>query len=517
MLHYTFKQLSNFYHHFFTRYMKRLLFILTLFTFVFISIPAHAAHIIGGDFSVEWISGNEFKPELKLFRDCFGGGAAFDPSIQITIYDSDTDTIWGFFTMDNPVITPIVLGDACYTPTSLCVEQGIYDTTITLPDNPGGYYLAWERCCRNGIITNIENPDQQGMVFVVTIADPALQNSTPVFGDYPSTGYFCIGLDNELNFNVTDPDGDSLVYFFDYPLAGSNSGPGNPTTLVAGPKPYEPCTWATGYSLNNIMGTAEPMTIDQVTGTIHVTPNLSGVYVFAVYVAEFRDGVEIGSVRREIQFQTLACTVDYPPTFAAPIDTLFEVVAENEFELEIIVDDENASDPIFIDASSDLFSSSVGYPAQFNAGTGNGIISSTFLWKTVCDNISDEYNEVNLKAYSDGCDGSDTTYFTFYVKVIPDVEGWIENAPNVFTPNGDGVNDEFSINVSLNPCYDTFNVVIYDRWGRLVFESSDAEFEWNGEDQNNQKEVSTGAYFYIIDASFQGVSYRKTSSLTLLR
>ena len=494
--------------------MKRIFFILSVFLIGFTALPAKAAHIIGGDFTVEWISGNDFRPELKLFRDCFGSGADFDQTIQITIYDSDTDSIWGFFTMTNPDITPIILGDDCYTPTSLCVQQGVYDTIVNLPDNPGGYYLAWERCCRNAIITNIENPDDQGMVFVVTIPDPALQNTSPSFGDYPSAGYFCIGLENELNFNVTDADGDSLVYFFDYPLAGDNP---EIAPLVAGPKPYSPCTWANGYSLSNILGTPDPMTIDQVTGTINVTPDQSGVYVFAVYVAEFRNGVEIGSVRREIQFQTLACTVDYPPTFAAPVDTLYEIVAGNEFELEIIVDDENASDPIFIDAQSDLFSPSVGYAAVFDAGTGNGVISSQFSWKTVCDNISNDYEKITLKAYSDGCDGSDTTYFSFYIKVIPDVDGWIENAPNVFTPNNDNVNDFFSINVDLNPCYDTFSVVIFDRWGKLVFESSDPEFKWDGADINNQKELVTGTYFFIIDATFEGVSYRKTSSLSLLR
>ena len=364
--------------------------IILLFSIIFLSSPiVQAAHIIGGDFSVEWISSNEFKPELKLFRDCQGGGADFDYTITITLYDSNSDTIFGFFEMSNPDIIDITLGDDCYTPTGLvCVEQGTYDTILSIPYNPGGYYMSWERCCRNGVITNIEDPDSQGMVFVCTIPSPALHNSSPVFGDYPSTGYFCIGIENELNFNVTDADGDSLVYFFDNPLAGDNPEI-NPT--VAGPKPYSPCLWASGYSLDNILGTTIPMTIDQQTGTIIVTPEEIGVYVFAIYIAEFRDGVEIGSVRREIQFQSLLCNFDYPPAFTAPTDTLYEVIAENFFSLEIVVDDSNATDPLFIEAQSDLFESGVGYPAEFEQGTGNGSIVSYFNWQTTCVNISDEY------------------------------------------------------------------------------------------------------------------------------
>jgi gliding motility-associated-like protein len=516
MLRYTFNGANTFYHHFFNNTMNRLLFILSLF---FLSpVVSEAAHIIGGDFSVEWITSNKLRPELKLFRDCNGGGAPFDDVITITIYDSNTDTIFGTFEMSFPVIENITLGDECYTPTGLvCVEQGTYSDTITLAYNPGGYYMAWERCCRNAVITNIENPDTEGMVFVCTIPSPALHNSSPVFGDYPSTGYFCIGLENVLNFNVTDPDGDSLVYFFDYPLAGDASNSGNASPVIAGPKPYSPCTWASGYALDNILGTTIPMSIDHQTGTITVTPEQAGVYVFAIYVAEFRDGVEIGSVRREIQFQSLICNIDYPPAFTSPVDTLFEVVAENEFSLDIIVDDQNATDPIYVQAESDLFNPNVGYAAVFNAGSGNGTITSTFTWQTVCDNISNEYQVVNLKAFSDGCSGSDTTYHKFYVKVVPDVEGHIENAPNVFTPNNDGVNDFFSIDVDLNPCFDTFSVVIYDRWGLEVFQSTDAEFLWNGTDMNNNKELPDGTYFYIIDATFMDVSYRKTSSISLLR
>ena len=149
--------------------MKQGLLVITFLFFT--STFVNAAHIIGGDFNVSWVSGNSFDVELKLFRDCFGGGAAFDATITITIFDSNTDEIVGSFDMSNPVITNIPLGDECYTPTSLCVEEGIYSATVNFDDNPGGYYLSWERCCRNNIVTNLQNPGEEGMVFVCTIAD----------------------------------------------------------------------------------------------------------------------------------------------------------------------------------------------------------------------------------------------------------------------------------------------------------------------------------------------------------
>ena len=89
--------------------------------------------------------------------------------------------------------------------------------------------------------------------------------------------------------------------------------------------------------------------------------------------------------------------------------------------------------------------------------------------------------------------------------------------PSGFTPNNDGVNDYFALDVSINPCFDTFKVLIYDRWGLQVYETEDPLFKWYGIDMNSGKELNDGTYFYIIDASFDGYPYRKTSSINILR
>ena len=55
--------------------------------------------------------------------------------------------------------------------------------------------------------------------------------------------------------------------------------------------------------------------------------------------------------------------------------------------------------------------------------------------------------------------------------------------PNAFTPNGDGLNDQFCIPEGyLEQIKDEdFEVFIYDRWGELIFASQDKHFHWNGE------------------------------------
>ncbi|MEX2596461.1 MAG: gliding motility-associated C-terminal domain-containing protein, partial [Salibacteraceae bacterium] len=66
-------------------------------------------------------------------------------------------------------------------------------------------------------------------------------------------------------------------------------------------------------------------------------------------------------------------------------------------------------------------------------------------------------------------------------------------APNAFTPDGDGYNDFFKI-VGRN-IYNT-HLVIYDRWGHVLFQSKDLERGWDGKDQVKGNDVQIGAYFW---------------------
>lgn len=67
--------------------------------------------------------------------------------------------------------------------------------------------------------------------------------------------------------------------------------------------------------------------------------------------------------------------------------------------------------------------------------------------------------------------------------------------PNVFTPNGDGLNDEFRVQYrSLAE----FHCWIYNRWGKLVYEWTDPAKGWDG--TINGRPAAEGAYFYVIRA-----------------
>lgn len=77
------------------------------------------------------------------------------------------------------------------------------------------------------------------------------------------------------------------------------------------------------------------------------------------------------------------------------------------------------------------------------------------------------------------------------IKVIPS----LVNVPNVFTPNGDGVNDVFRVQMLS---VTSFHAVIINRWGRKVYEWSDPDGGWDG--RINGTYASPGTYYYIVTA-----------------
>ena len=82
--------------------------------------------------------------------------------------------------------------------------------------------------------------------------------------------------------------------------------------------------------------------------------------------------------------------------------------------------------------------------------------------------------------------------------------------PNVFTPNGDGVNDVFTID---GKAITDFNLTIVNRWGNTIFESNDINTSWDGTADGTP--CLDGTYFYIIKAKSTSNDYNKHGHVTL--
>lgn len=83
--------------------------------------------------------------------------------------------------------------------------------------------------------------------------------------------------------------------------------------------------------------------------------------------------------------------------------------------------------------------------------------------------------------------------------------------PNVFTPNGDGINDVWLIRTSL-----PYEVWVYDRWGNLIFQGNNSRL-WDGRTSAGN-ECPEGAYTYKLRAQLPDRrEFVRSGTVTILR
>jgi gliding motility-associated-like protein len=86
---------------------------------------------------------------------------------------------------------------------------------------------------------------------------------------------------------------------------------------------------------------------------------------------------------------------------------------------------------------------------------------------------------------------------------------------NVFTPNNDGSNDVFKVDIEGSEEYEIF---IYNRWGGLVYESTDFSKSWNGKVMNEGAESPAGVYYYIINYKLKAQDKKSVNgTVTLMK
>jgi len=108
-----------------------------------------------------------------------------------------------------------------------------------------------------------------------------------------------------------------------------------------------------------------------------------------------------------------------------------------------------------------------------------------------------------------GC--SDT--LTYDVYIIPYTTLYV---PNTFTPNGDGKNDVF---LAFGEFVDNFDMMIFDRWGNLIFESKDMQKGWDGKANGGKELAQIDTYVYVINYSeqYNGAKHRIIGHVNLIR
>lgn len=350
-----------------------------LFTLVLLlSFAANSTHNRGGEITYVHVIGNTYRFTITT---CTKSSVVADrPELEIEWGDgSQKDTV-----SRSTVISMGAAADA---------QKNIYIIDHTFL-GAGTFRVTMEDPNRNVGILNIggaTNSDQFPFCIATEIViSPFLGvNNSVVFDDCPCPELACVNKRYCYNSQARDPDGDSLSYSL-VPCLGLDCLSMNTPAVYRFPSSFG--------------GT---ISIDPVSGTLcWVNPNRLGEFNIAILVTEWRNGVKMGSVLRDIQITVVVCNND-PPVIAPVKDTC--VVAGSTISFPVSATDPNTGDIITLTATGDPFSG-VSNPATFLTSVGLSPVSSTFSWNTDCSNIrkapfpvyfvaTDNGAQVNLSDY----------------------------------------------------------------------------------------------------------------------
>lgn len=295
-------------------------FFLLFFVFAF-HCKVNASHIVGGELYYDCLGNDQYRITLKLYRDCYCTGcAAYGDPEYLSIFTSN-GTLYTQPPMSFPGSVPLTssVSNPCLVEPDICVERAIYTTTVTLPAATGGYDIVYQRCCRNNGTANVVT--DQGATYQVHIpgSSQANCNNSPRFNNFPPL-FLCNNAPFIFDHSATDPDGDQLVYSLCDPYEGASptcpdpspGGQGGGCGTEPPPPTYSPLIYNFPYSASNFLNnpsSVNNLKIDANTGVMTGTPNTIGMFVVAVCVSEYRNGIFLGQMRRDFQFNVAPCNI----------------------------------------------------------------------------------------------------------------------------------------------------------------------------------------------------------------
>jgi hypothetical protein len=311
------------------------------------SLSSFASHLMGGQITARNLGGLTYEVTLTAYRDTMG-----IPINTITNFNyTEVGGAWTYSKIIN-VSAPTVFGNGveCYT----------YTDTITLP-NSGTYDVWYEDCCRNAAILNMTNAGGESFHLHCTwLADST--NSSPVFLNPPIP----IAQENvAFNYNPLpfDADGDSIVWALDTPLTGGGG-------------------YVAGYVVPS-SDTSMPFSMNTATGEVSFLPNLLGHFEASVIVSEYRGGVKIGEIRRDMQIIVIP-SLNSPTIVTGNSNTfpysgkVFNIPQGSAFTLSVTASDMD-NGAVAINAHGEPFQLAAN-PATVNITNSTGFSTATVSW-----------------------------------------------------------------------------------------------------------------------------------------
>lgn len=215
------------------------------------------------------------------------------------------------FTTSTNLVTKQGVNPCMSNPPGICYQINTYVYSVDLPADTGGYIVTVQDALRVEGIVNVQGSSTSGITLTANIPGTISgidyhTNNSPHF-IFRDTAIVCYQGNFSYQFEATDADGDSLSYSFGNGLNVINANSNTSVTAPSAP-PYPSLTYTSGYSGVKPLG--NNVSINPVTGLISgKAPATIGEYVVAVYVKEWRRGVLIAMIKKELQIYVYNCSL----------------------------------------------------------------------------------------------------------------------------------------------------------------------------------------------------------------
>lgn len=331
-------------------------FSLLVFSF-FLFLNAEATHNRAGEITIAPVTTDSFTLRYKITIVTYTeiGAQADRPLLLVDFGDGTSDSVPRLSIQQ---ITPQIQKNI-YCTFHTFPAQGIYTVSVNDPNRNAG---------SQNIPNSVNIPFHIESMFVI---NPKIVPNTPLVLLNPPIDFGCVGKLFVHNPNAFDADGDSIAFEL-IDCLGAN---GLPIPLYSLPP-------------GNI-------TLDAKTGQfVWDSPQSIGEFNFCILVKEYRDGVLIGTVLRDMQVSISACPND-PPEIAFIADTC--VKSGQLLKITVVATDVN-NDRIVLSANGGPFEF-MNNQANFTQLTNTpGRATGEFTWTPDCDNIRNLPYQVLFKA-----------------------------------------------------------------------------------------------------------------------
>lgn len=393
--------------------------LLLIVSFIQLSGEAYASHAQGGDLTYTCLGNNQYRLRLAFYRDCAGVNAPANVNIDISSVTCNQN----FSTTLYPIpgtgqdVTPICpqLTTECAGGTYPGVQEWIYEGTIILPQACTDWVFSFTLCCRNAAISTINNPGGQNIYIETTLNNVVAPcNNSPTFSNRP-VPFICAGQSYCFNHGALDPDGDSLAYSLVDPL----SGPGIPVSFIA------------PYNATNPLPSSPAVTLNPLTGDICMNPSQIMVAVMAVRVEEWRNGVLIGTIVRDIQVRTVMCNNNLPSITGINNTNVYSMTAcaGSPISFNIFSQDPDAGQNITMTWNNGIANGTL-------STTGSPLPTGTFSWTPTPADISSTPWCFTITVSDDACPYSGSQTYAFCITVTGFTVGVTTTATNCGASNG---------------------------------------------------------------------------------